>query len=210
MDKTKPMVCLTFDDSPDESNTLSILHTLQKYKARATFFVVGSRVSDRADILKKEYTCGNEIGNHSWDHRYADDLNRKEQLEEVTKTNKAVQNVIGATPTLFRCPGGISCDVYEKNSNLPLIMWSIDTVDWSTKNSKETFKAVKRVIDKGESLDGDIVLMHDIQDSTPKAVENICKFLSKKGYQMVTVSEMAYYKGIQLKNGELYYNFYSN
>ena len=91
---------------------------------------------------------------------------------------------------------------------MPLIYWSIDTLDWKTKNSKSTFKAIKKVFNKGETLDGDVVLMHDIQNSTPKAVKDICKYLSKKGYQMVTVSEMAYYKGCDLEGGKAYYNFY--
>ena len=91
---------------------------------------------------------------------------------------------------------------------MPLIYWSIDTVDWKTKNSKATFNAIKKVFDKGENLDGDIVLMHDIQNSTPAAVKNICKYLSKKGYQMVTISEMAYYKGVKLEGGKSYYDFY--
>lgn len=207
LDSKKPMVCLTFDDGPKNSNTKSILNTLDKYHGRATFFVVGSRVEDEADVLLQEYKAGHEIGSHSWDHQYANNISKKTQQEELSKASKAIQDVLGVGPTLFRCPGGISCDVYE-NSNYPLIMWSIDTVDWSTKNTNETYKAIKNVFDKGESLDGDIVLMHDIQDSTPKAVEKICKLLDKKGYQIVTISEMAYYKNVQLQGGETYYNFY--
>lgn len=209
LDKSKPMVALTFDDGPKSNNTQSILNTLAKYNGRATFFVVGSRVEDEADTLKKVYDAGNEIGNHSWDHQYADDLTKKQQMDEITKTNKAVKEVTGSDPTLFRCPGGISCSVYEKYSNMPLIMWSIDTLDWSTKNSKSTYKAITKVFKKNENLDGDIVLMHDIQNSTPKAVKYICNFLNKKGYQFVTVSELAYYKGYEMKNGETYSSFYN-
>lgn len=207
LDSTKPMVCLTFDDGPKEGNTDAITKTLEKYNGRGTFFVVGSRVADQADILKRTYESGHEIGSHSWDHQYADSIDEETQRMELNKSSKAIQDVLGAAPTLFRCPGGITGSVYE-SSHFPLIMWSIDTIDWSTKNTSATYNAIRNVFKKGETLDGDIILMHDIQDSTPKAVEKICKLLSNKGYQMVTVSEMAYYRGVNLKGGETYYNFY--
>jgi peptidoglycan/xylan/chitin deacetylase (PgdA/CDA1 family) len=208
LDSSKPMVALTFDDGPNKNSTKKILNTLKKYHGRATFFVVGTRVQQESDILKTAYDNGNEIGSHSWDHSYADDLTAQEQLEEITKTNKVIYDSIGAFPTLFRCPGGISSEIYEKKSNMPLIMWSIDTEDWKTKNSNSTYNSIKKVFKKNENLDGDIVLMHDIQNSTPKAVEKICKLLSKKNYQLVTVSELAYYKGYDLENGETYSSFY--
>lgn len=209
LDSSKPMVALTFDDGPGGSYTKSILKTLKKYNARGTFFVVGSRIKGGENILRAAYKAGNEIGNHSWDHRYAGDLNIQQQREELKRTNKAIYKVIGDFPTLFRCPGGIPCDIYEKESHMPIIMWSVDTVDWSTKNSNSTFNAIKKVFRKNEDLDGDIVLMHDIQKSTPAAVKKICQYLNKKGYQMVTVSELAYYKGVEMKNGETYGSFYN-
>lgn len=208
LDPNKPMVALTFDDGPYNDNTLSILNTLEKYNGRGTFFVVGQRLAEESDILKREYDGGHEIGNHSWDHKYADDLNTKEQREEMNKTNNAIKKITGDFPTVFRCPGGISGKVYERENISPLILWSIDTLDWKTKDSNSTFKNIKKVFKKGEDLDGDIVLMHDIQTSTPKAVKNICKYLNKKGYQFVTVSELAYYKGYEMKNGETYSSFY--
>ncbi|MBQ9673967.1 MAG: polysaccharide deacetylase family protein [Ruminococcus sp.] len=208
LDPSKPMVALTFDDGPDGKNTQSVLNTLKKYDARATFFVVGSRLEKEKKMLKAEYEQGNEIGSHSWDHKYAGDLSTKQQREEITKTNEAVHDILGIYPTLFRCPGGISCDVYEKEGNIPIIQWSIDTRDWETMNTSSTYKSIKKVFDKNENLNGDIVLMHDIQDSTPPAVEKICKLLDKKGYQMVTVSELAYYNGVDLENGKIYSSFY--
>ena len=207
LDPSKPMVALTFDDGPNGDNTLSIIDTLKQYNGRATFFTVGTQITEYPDILKKTYEAGHEIGSHSWDHQYADSLSVAEQKQEVQKNDEAIKNIIGVYPTVFRCPGGITGDYYEK-CRMPLIYWSIDTVDWKTKNSKATFNAIKKVFDKGETLDGDIVLMHDIQNSTPAAVKNICKYLSKKGYQMVTISEMAYYKGVKLEGGKSYYDFY--
>ncbi|MGN1126542.1 MAG: polysaccharide deacetylase family protein, partial [Ruminococcus sp.] len=207
LDPSKPMVALTFDDGPNGDSTLSIINTLKQYNGRATFFVVGSQVTEYPDVLKKTYDEGHEIGSHSWDHQYADSLGYKEQEQEVLKNDEAIKNILGVYPTVFRCPGGITGKYYEQ-CRMPLIYWSIDTVDWKTKDSNATFNAIKKVFSKGETLDGDIVLMHDIQNSTPAAVKNICKYLSKKGYQMVTISEMAYYKGVKFEGGKAYYDFY--
>lgn len=208
LDRTKPMVALTFDDGPDASNTEQILKSLKSVNGRATFFLVGSRIEGEEDIVQQEFNAGHEIGNHSWDHQYASNISEKEQRAEMNKTNEAIRKVIGEYPTVFRCPGGITSDVYETENINPIILWSIDTLDWSTKSSTSTFNAIKKVFKKGQNLDGDIVLMHDIQDSTPKAVENIVKFLDKKGYQLVTVSELAYYRNTTMKNGETYSCFY--
>ena len=208
LDRTKPMVALTFDDGPDAGNTEQILKSLKSVNGRATFFLVGSRIEGEEDIVQQEFNAGHEIGNHSWDHQYASNISEKEQRAEMSKTNEAVKKVIGEYPTVFRCPGGITSNVYETENINPIILWSIDTLDWSTKNSQATFNAIKRVFKKGQNLDGDIVLMHDIQDSTPKAVANIVKYLDKKGYQLVTVSELAYYRNTTMKNGETYSCFY--
>lgn len=208
LDPARPMVALTFDDGPYKKNTKSILDTLAKYDARATFFVVGTRVAKEPETLKLEYEAGHEIGSHSWDHGYAVNLSEKQQRMELKKANDAIHKVTGAYPTLFRCPGGISCDVYVNESNMPLIQWSIDTRDWETQNSESTYQCIKKVFDKNENLNGDIVLMHDIQDSTPAAVKKICKLLDKQGYQLVTVSELAYYKGVKMQNGVTYLSFY--
>lgn len=208
LDRTKPMVALTFDDGPDASNTEQILKSLKSVNGRATFFLVGSRIEGEEDIIQQEFNAGHEIGNHSWDHQYASNISEKEQRAEMNKTNEAIRKVIGEYPTVFRCPGGITSNVYETENINPIILWSIDTLDWSTKSSQATFNAIKRVFKKGQNLDGDIVLMHDIQDSTPKAVANIVKYLDKKGYQLVTVSELAYYRNTTMKNGETYSCFY--
>ena len=145
LDRTKPMVALTFDDGPDASNTEQILKSLKSVNGRATFFLVGSRIEGEEDIVQQEFNAGHEIGNHSWDHQYASNISEKKQRAEMNKTNDAIKKVIGEYPTVFRCPGGITSNVYETENINPIILWSIDTLDWSTKNSQATFNAIKSV-----------------------------------------------------------------
>ena len=209
LDPDKPMVALTFDDGPNGGNTLSIMDSLNKYNGRATFFMAGYKISEQPDIVKKVSEQGHEVANHSRDHLYADNLSESQQQEQMESVNEQVKAITGEYPTLFRCPGNID-GVYYRKSNMPLISWSIDTMDWKTKNSQSTYEAITKVFDKGFNLDGDIVLMHDLQDSTPSAVEKICKYLDEKGYQMVTVSELAHYRGVELQGGEIYNYFYKN
>ena len=82
---------------------------------------------------------------------------------------------------------------------MPLILWSVDTRDWETRSASKTIRAATENI-----KDGDIILMHDIHNSTIEASMTIIPKLKKKGYEMVTVSEMAEIKGKKLKNGSRY------
>ena len=209
LNRTKPMVALTFDDGPSATNTAAILDTLKKYNAKSTFFVIGNKVQSNADLIRREYQEGHEVASHSWDHNYADSLTDKEMWDEIYKTDEAIYNVLSIFPPLFRCPGGIDSNIYTSQNEMPLISWSIDTKDWETQNSKSTYERITNIFKRGLNVDGDIILMHDIQDTTPEAVKNICSFLNKKGYQMVTVSELAYYRDTDMYAGETYSCFYS-
>ncbi len=209
LDPEKPMVALTFDDGPNGSNTTSILDSLNKHNGRATFFMAGYKISDQPDIVRMVFEQGHEVANHSRDHLYANDLTESQQEEQMESVNQQIKSITGEEPTLFRCPGGIEGEYYQK-SKMPLISWSIDTLDWKTKNTQSTYNAITKVFEKGFNLDGDIVLMHDLQDSTPDAVELICKYLDEKGYQMVTVSELAHYRGVEMQGGQIYNHFYKD
>ena len=83
----------------------------------------------------------------------------------------------------------------------PLIIWNIDTLDWKYHNSK---RIADRVLNKVS--DGDIVLMHDIYRATANSLEIIIPNLLNDGYQLVTVSELFYYKGLSLENDKVYSN----
>lgn len=210
LDSSKKMVALTFDDGPHESNTRKILSILEKYNARATFFLIGYQVPEYPDIVLDEFNAGHEIGNHSWNHGYASNLSPSEQIDQLSKCNEAIKQATGNYPTVFRCPGGETSATYQQYANMPIILWSIDTRDWDTLDTDSTVNSITSVIEeKGLDLDGDIVLMHDIHEPTVPAVERICKYLSDKGYLMVTVSELAHYKGVEMQNGKIYNSFYS-
>lgn len=199
VDPDKPMVALTYDDGPYRPVTNSIIKTLKKHDARATFFIVGSRVAEFEDCIRKADKIGCEIANHTFEHTKLTGTKKKTIRSEVSKTNKAVEAIIGKSPALVRAPGGAVDDKVKKYVEYPLINWSVDTLDWKYRNSKSVISKVKEQVE-----DGSIVLMHDLYKSTAEASKTIIPWLIDEGYQLVTVSEMMDAKGINIKKGELY------
>lgn len=193
------MVALTYDDGPSNSVTNDILDILERYDSKATFFVVGSRISSSYQPMQRAVKMGCEIGNHTYSHidlpsYYYDDIRY-----EIDKTNNLVKKYTGVTPKIVRAPGG-STDSYSRQAvNMPFIYWSIDTRDWESRNASSVISIVKSSVE-----DGDIILMHDIYDSTASASETIIPWLINQGYQLVTVSELMEYKGIKMQNAVSY------
>lgn len=185
IDKKKPMVALTYDDGPSP-NTTTILDVLEKYDAVATFFVVGERLEEYPETVERQVALGNEIGNHTWGHKYLSTLSQKEMKNQINKTIKKLKKMTGYTSKITRPPGGFVSDEVKKTIKQPLIMWNVDTLDWKTRNTQKTIDAVFRDLD-----DGDIILMHDLYETTAAATKKIVPRLIKKGYQLVTVSELA-------------------
>lgn len=199
----KKMVALTYDDGPYTPVTNKILDTLEKYDGRATFFVVGSRISEYKDCIKREAKLGCEIANHTYNHTILTSASPSTIVSEIERTNDAVEKITGVAPTLVRAPGGSVNSKVKSNAGYPLINWSVDTLDWKNRNSSSVISNIKSNV-----RDGSIVLMHDLYTSTGNATVEIVPWLVKNGYQIVTVSEMMAVKGINMKNGELYTKAY--
>lgn len=199
IDKNKKMVALTYDDGPSE-NTKTILSTLKANDAVATFFVVGSRARTYSSIIKDEYASGCEIGNHSYNHVTLTKCDIGHIKSEINNTNSVVKNLTGASPVIMRPPGGSQNSTVRNTVDMPLILWSIDTLDWKTRNASKTISSVLNNV-----RDGDIVLMHDLYEPTAIASKTIIPKLKEKGYQLVTVSEMAKCRK-NLKDGVCYYS----
>lgn len=202
IDPSRPMVALTFDDGPYAPVGNRIMDCLAQYGGKATFFVVGNRCASYAEEMQRMATEGHEIGNHSYSHKYFDKLGAAEIQSQIQRGNEAIQAAAGVPAAIVRLPGGNKNATVLANVNAPMIMWSIDTLDWKLKNAQTTIDAVL-----GKVRDGDIVLMHELYSSTGDAAMQIIPALVERGYQLVTVSELAQYRG-SLENGKLYFNFY--
>ena len=178
-------VALTFDDGPHPTITTQILNTLEKYDAKATFFVVGNRVEKYSDIVIETLERGHEIGNHSWNHAKLTELSSKQVVEQINSTNNAIKNVLGEYPTVFRPPYGAKNNQVVSVIDLPVIMWTIDTMDWKYRDSTTLLPMVKKNMHNNA-----IILMHDIHQSTADGLDSVLKYLHDQGYEFVTVSEI--------------------
>ena len=198
----RPMIALTFDDGPG-LGTVRLLEALQAHGARATFFMLGPRVNTYPDAVRKMVEAGCELGNHTTNHLKLTDYGAEGIAMEINYTRDVINSVVGQTPTMVRPPYGAANELVQSVAEAPLMFWSVDTLDWELKDANLIRDYVLNHV-----KDGEIVLMHDIYEATVQAAIELIPLLQERGYQMVTVSEMARARGIVLANGAKYYIFY--
>ncbi|WP_243008976.1 polysaccharide deacetylase family protein [Clostridium sp. AM58-1XD] len=198
IDPSKPMVALTFDDGPYAPVGNQIMDCLAQYGGKATFYVVGNRCRTYSAEMKRMAAEGHEIGNHTYEHKLLNKLNSAQIREQIDRGAAAIQEVSGVRPATVRLPGGNKNAMVLAAVQEPIVLWSMDTLDWKTRNTAQT---VNKVL--GTIKDGDIVLMHELYTATGNAALQIIPELHRRGIQMVTVSEMAQYRG-GLQNGRVY------
>lgn len=202
VDGNKPMVALTYDDGPS-IYTDSILDTFEEYDQRCTFFIVGDRISWNEDQTRREAELGCQQGNHTYGHNRLTDLNAEEMIDKLKGTDDELIRVTGQPSTCLRPPEGRWNEELQSVCGCPIILWSVDSRDWESKNADKVCNAVI-----GKVKDGDIVLMHDLYKSTAEATKRIVPALIEEGFQLVTVEEMGLIKtgGVGLEDGVVYYS----
>ena len=197
----KKLIAFTFDDGPSETNTNYLLDNLDKYDAKVTFFVLGSRVNSNKETIKRAYLEGNDIGSHTYNHRNLNLLSDVALMDEVKKTNEAIKEVIGTSPTLLRPPYGNLTDHGKELANMSIILWNIDPLDWKYKDKN---RVANEIIEHAH--DGAIILVHDIYKSSVEGALLAMEELQKQGYAFVTINEMAQLRGIKLDTTTSYFS----
>lgn len=193
IDPNKPMVALTYDDGPKAQVTSRLLELLKQNDAKATFFMVGNMAAKNQGLVKQMQEEGHEVANHTYDHKLMNKIAPAELTYQLERANQVISDSCGLSPVLMRpCGGAKTAAGMEAvgSISMPAIMWSIDTLDWKTRDAQSTIQAVRDNV-----KDGDIILMHDLYDTTADASEVIIPELIAQGYQLVTVSELASYRG---------------
>ena len=197
----KKLIAFTFDDGPSETNTNYLLDNLDKYDAKVTFFVLGSRVNSNKETIKRAYLEGNAIGSHTYNHQNLNLLSDFALIDEVKKTNEAIKEVIGTSPTLLRPPYGNLTDHGKELANMSIILWNIDPLDWKYKDKN---RVANEIIEHAH--DGAIILVHDIYKSSVEGALLAMEELQKQGYAFVTINEMAQLRGIELDTTTSYFS----
>ena len=190
----RPMLALTFDDGPGEY-TQELLDCLEENNAHATFFMLGQNVSVYPDAPKRMLEIGCEIGSHSWDHTQQTTIDLDAVAKQFSDTDNALIEACGQAASVARAPyGDGNTDIYNTVAK-PFFMWSLDTEDWRLMDADADYDAVMN----GDLTDGSIILMHDIHQPSVQAAIRFIPELVAKGYKLVTVSEMAEAKNVDLQ-----------
>ncbi|GAA0996902.1 polysaccharide deacetylase family protein [Acrocarpospora macrocephala] len=199
--ETHKCIALTFDDGPSD-NTTKLLATLKKYKAKATFFVMGSRVKKHPVLTKNIVKGGHELGNHTWSHPWLTDLAPAAIYKEINETQKLIKKTTGKTPTVFRAPGGLTDDdVNAVVAKLKLIQipGTVATKDYVKEYRDVAFLTTAALEAAGKNA---VVLMHETVKETVDSMPKVLSTLAKQGYSFVTVSKLL--EGQTLVPGEFY------
>lgn len=196
-------IALTFDDGPSGRFTRALLDGLEERGVCATFFLCGYRICLYPELVERIEQDGHEIGLHGFSHRSMEYMSRQDILTEMDKTAALLPEDYPVR--LLRPPGGICgdnvCDTAGKQG-LSIIYWSVDPKDWATDDRNAIEKAVLCNV-----RDGDIILLHDMSDSSVEAALHIIDKLSKDGFRFLTVSQLAQVKGYALSPGQVYSHF---
>ena len=197
------LVALSFDDGPSGRFTRRLLDGLSERDARATFLLCGYRLELYPELAARILEEGHEIGLHGYSHDSMAEMCRCDLEDELERTTALL-------PADCRClflrpPGGQARgDTGEvaEDWGLALLYWSLDPKDWETRDRNTI---VRRVLDRVK--DGDVILMHDMSDSSVDAALTIVDALQKRGFRFVTASELAAEKGVTVIPGESYSSF---
>ncbi len=198
-------MALTFDDGPSGHFTADLLDGLQERKVQATFFLCGYRIDQFPTLTARIAAEGHEIGAHGDSHSYFSDLSPLELCRDLNTCVEKIQHITEQRPKLLRPPGGIfDLQRLEQTdcADLPVILWSVDPEDWCC-SSSETI--AERVISK--AAPGDMILLHDMSDSSVQAAFKLIDRLQAQGFRFVTVSELARLSGTELNGGRSYHSF---
>lgn len=197
------LVALTFDDGPSGRFTRHLLDGLAQRGVKATFLLCGYRMEQYPELTERIFSEGHEIGLHGYSHDSMQNMSRAEVTAEIEKTLALVPQ--GCEVSFLRPPGGLcgkSVRAAAAEYGLAVLSWSVDPKDWATRDAAAI---EKKVI--GQVRDGDVILLHDMSDSSVEAALIIIDELRSQGFRFVTVSELALARGVGPEAGKEYSRF---
>lgn len=196
-------VALTFDDGPSGRFTRNLLKGLRDRDVTATFFLCGYRMAEYPELTEQIFREGHEIGCHGYSHAGMASMSRREVAAELAGMRELLPE--GCRMSFLRPPGGCSSDAVEQVAGvqgLSILSWSIDPRDWATRDAWAVERSVLQSV-----KDGDVILLHDMSDSSVRAALDIVDSLKERGFTFVTASELARLRGTKLQPGKVYTAF---
>jgi peptidoglycan/xylan/chitin deacetylase (PgdA/CDA1 family) len=184
-----PYIAMTFDDGPHATNTPRLLDMLKQRGIKATFFMVGQCAAEYPAIVKRIAAEGHEVANHSWSHPQLTKLTDEGVKEQLKKTHDAIVAGCGVAPKVMRPPYGAFSERQRRwaagEFGYKTILWDVDPLDWKVRNSAHVESEILK-----HTVNGSIILSHDIHKSTVDAMPDTLDKLTAKGFKFVTVSQL--------------------
>jgi peptidoglycan-N-acetylglucosamine deacetylase len=180
-------VVLTFDDGPQVGHTHAILRALADQCIKATFFSVGKMAAGLPEILRDVAKAGHSVGSHTWAHIEIGKLKTEAEWKaEIEKGISAVHRAVGGpVAPFFRYPSLKDTKesiAHLQSRNIAIFSTDLDSFDFMLRDPD---KLVKSIMGKLEKKGKGIILMHDIQPHTAKAVPGLLAALKAGGYKVV-------------------------
>ncbi len=198
-DDSAPIVALTFDDGPMGERTERLLEGLALREVVATFFLVGDHIEGNEGLIQRMAEEGHQIGLHSMSHIYLSDLSYEDYWLEVERPRAMLSQLLPLETFWLRPPYGIFDTATQRRTTTPIILWSLDPKDWEIHDAEAVAQTILSQV-----KDGDIILLHDIYDSTVDATFIVVDALLQQGYDFVTVEQLLTLKNIDPQPGEVY------
>jgi peptidoglycan/xylan/chitin deacetylase (PgdA/CDA1 family) len=189
-------LALTYDDGPNDPDTLRLMEVLDRHDVKATFFVLGRFVQQKPEIVRALVAAGHVIGNHTWDHPLLIFASGSELRRQVQQTQSAVFDACGVTPSLFRPPfGGRRPGTLSTVRELGLtpVMWNVTCFDWKPTSADKVLAHAQKQIRGGDVIlmhDGDQLAMGADRSHSVAATDRFIAGCKSQGYEFVTVPEM--------------------
>ena len=192
-------VALTFDDGPRQGTTDRLLDGLRQRGASATFFLIGSGIAGKEDLVKRMEAEGHQVGNHTWSHVRLQGADPATISKELQATDTLLKDLLGEGSYWLRPPYGLMTPGTEQAIPVPMVKWSVDPRDWESRNTEQVVRSVLSSVKPNS-----IILLHDIYETSVEAALQIVDTLQQEGYQFVTVQELLAINGVTPEPGVLY------
>jgi len=198
--ETEPRyLALTFDDGPKQGTTDVLLDGLAQRGVRATFFLVGTSVEGSEGLVVRMAEEGHQVGIHSQNHKVLTQLTGGALWWEVDELRHTLADLLGRTDFMVRPPYGIISPAVCRSVDAPVILWTVDPEDWS---DRDTARQVEHIV--ACARDGDIILLHDIYQSSVETALQVVDRLLAEGFFFVTVEELFALRGVTPEKGVVY------
>ena len=199
------LVALTYDDGPGKGTTRNVLNASVQTPGQVTFFTIGKRLEKNAELLHREFDAGHSIQSHTMQHVMKGIKANKLEKWEM-EFNQAMGRIIGTVPVMMRPPGGYWKAYINAGSQLPMIMWSInsqDASDTTGDSDKDMYACYSCAL---SAKDGDIVLFHDMKSFAGKLAEKCMKRFEEKNMLLVTLNDLFALRGVSAGAGMTIYS----